>query len=294
MKKNMRGRFWLWLLLLVILAGIGYYFYSKGDREPKQALVTKEVAPVQQEPIIQESVIISEEKEGKTVRLPIQTEEEIATKRSPKEDYCVQIEKNVADFFRYLDQKQYVQELDLQADTYTHFKKIIKRMAARPPVPAGEGEDPKIIIQNVFHFFRVLKQKDLRLINQIIKKEKDTLEVSLEMFYRWFTLGDRCPDLEQARPSMQALYQYAGFLLNTTGGRAYLFRRSVEVRLLTSYYCLLIVHDADKTGSNNYGIDIYPYIEKLEKEISHYPDFQFQSDYIEQLKELEDYYMQKR
>ncbi|MCD6297524.1 MAG: hypothetical protein J7M30_10255, partial [Deltaproteobacteria bacterium] len=212
----------------------------------------------------------------------------------PKEDYCARIEKNVGEFFHYLDEKAYVKKLNPKTDTYTQFKKILRRAAARPPFPAGENADPKMIIRNLYHFFRILDRKDLSLIRAVLKNEQDTMEISLEMFYRWLTLGDRCPDPENIRPSMTVLYQYAGFFINTTGGRAYLFRRPSGLRLLVSYYCVLIVHEADKKGRNSCGIDIFPLIKPLKNEIRYYPDFQFQEEYISQLGQIEDYYRKKR
>ncbi|MBW1799420.1 MAG: hypothetical protein JRJ85_01690, partial [Deltaproteobacteria bacterium] len=99
---------------------------------------------------------------------------------------------------------------------------------------------------------------------------------------------------EGIRRSLDVAYQYAGFLLNTIGGRSYLFRRSVEIRLLMSYYCLLIIHEADKKGKNNYGIDIFPLIVSVAKEISLYPDFHFQDEYLQHLSRISDYYLTRR
>jgi len=118
--------------------------------------------------------------------------------------------------------------------------------------------------------------------------------MNLELFYKCLMLGDRCPDREQIRPPLDVLYKYAGFFLNTIGGRAYLFRRPMGVRLLISYYCLLIIHEADKRGKNSYGIDIVPEIVPLAKEISIFPDFMFQSEYLHRLTKLQNYYLAKR
>ncbi len=222
------------------------------------------------------------------------SEEAPAPKSSPKEDFCAQVEKNITEFFRYLDQKEYVRNPGSKIDTYMRFKKILNRLAARPPVPAGEGTAPAIIIKNVYHFYRVLDRKDLRLIRHIVTEEKETLEFNLEMFYRWVGLGNRCPDPEGMRPSKEMLYKYAGFFINTTGGRACLFRRSSDIRLLVSYYCLLIINEADKKGGNSSGIDILPYIEPIREEILLHTHFQFQSEYINKLDSLKRYYQSKR
>jgi hypothetical protein len=89
-------------------------------------------------------------------------------------------------------------------------------------------------------------------------------------------------------------YQYAGFFLNTIGGRAYLFRRSLGLRLLISYYCILIIHEADKEGRNTYGIDVLPTILAVKNEIGNYPGFRYRDEYVRRLNTLESYYLAKR
>ena len=161
-------------------------------------------------------------------------------------------------------------------------------------MPAGEGNHSDHMMRNITYLFHVMEKADILLIKEILKQEQDTLEIDLKMFFKWLTLGERCPDPHQLRPSSQVLYRYAGFFLNTIGGRAYLFRRTPGLRLLVSYYCLLVLHDSDKTGENSYGLDIFPYIEPLRNEMANYPDFQFQDQYIEKLRAIEIYYLQQR
>jgi hypothetical protein len=299
MRKKRKSRPWLWILLVVVLAGvIGYFIISKNSTGPEEPLITEKLASVETKVHSEEPKNTSVEVERVEVEREVTstalTEEAPAPKSSPKEDLCAQIEKNITEFFRYLDQKEYVRNPGSKIDTYTRFKKILNRLAARPPVPAGEGTAPAIIIKNVYHFYRVLDRKDLRLIRHMVTKEKETLEFNLEMFYRWVSLGNRCPDPEGMRPSKEMLYKYAGFFINTTGGRACLFRRSSDIRLLVSYYCLLIINEADKKGENSYGIDILPYIEPIREEILLHPHLHFQSEYINKLDSLKRYYQSKR
>ena len=68
-------------------------------------------------------------------------------------------------------------------------------------------------------------------------------------------------------PSLETLYEYAGFFLNTLGGRNYLMRRNAQLRILTSYYCLLILDKANDETLNRYGIDIRPHIKLVLSEI---------------------------
>ncbi len=285
MRKKVKNRIWL-LLPVVLLAAFGFYLFSQLPQEQERRYPVETKPPSEEKPVAVE---------GEKDSLAGSTIEEKASKEAfSEQDPCSRIEKKMAEFFRYLDKQPDVRHLDLEADTYTRFKEIIKRLSERPPVPAGEGTDPKIIIRNIYHFFRVLNNKDLRLIKKMIGNEQDTLEIELAMFYKWFMLYDRCPDPEGLRPSMEVLYKYAGFFINTTGGRAYLFRRTSTLRLLVTYYCILIVHEADRTGKNSYGIDISPYIPWLSGELTRYPDFKFHQMYLDLLNLIESYYLQKR
>jgi len=220
--------------------------------------------------------------------------EDVFRKAPADKIYCDLIDEYVADFFAYLNTKKYIKRLDLKTDSYTYFKRIIKTLAARPPMPAGEGFAPTIMVKNVFFFSRALDRKDLRLFKEVAISERDTLEMNLEMFYRWIMLGKLCPNPGQVRPLFDVMYRYAGFFLNTTGGRAYLFRRSTTLRLLLTYYSVLVVYQADRSGKNSYGINIFPSIQPLKNEISHYPDFEFQNQYVNTLTRIEDYYLRKR
>jgi hypothetical protein len=179
-------------------------------------------------------------------------------------------------------------------DTASRTRTLIKELSARPPLPAGEGIDPRMIIQNIYHFYRIFSRQDLEFIREVLKNEKDDMEVNLRMFYAWLKNGQGPGDAVGWRPTPEVLYEYAGFFLNTIGGRAYMFRRAPELRLLVSYYCLLIVHEADLAGKNNYGIDIFPYIEPLREEISQYTQLQFQAEYLERLETMDDYYSKRR
>ena len=204
------------------------------------------------------------------------------------------IAEYIADFFLYLDSERYIQKLDLGTNTYSQFKKILQQLTAKPPVPAGEGMHPTTMVANIYYFSRALDRKDLLLFKEVVINERDTMELNLEMFYRWFMLGNLCPDPDQARPSFDVMYRYAGFFLNSTGGRAYLFRRPLRLRLLLSYYCVLIVYQADRLGKNNYGLNLLPYIQPLKDELAHHAELEFQAHYIRSLNRIEDYYLQKR
>lgn len=214
--------------------------------------------------------------------------------RKEKVDSCAQLENDVRDFFSYLDKKPYVRHLNLGKPVLDHMRDMVRRLAKHPPVPGGEGIDPHLLIGNIYHLYRVLGLKDIRLIREVLINEQDSLEINLEIFYRWVMAGDRCPDRLGLRPSFDVLYKYAGFFVNTIGGRACLFRRTNLTRLLATYYCLNIVHEADKRGLNTYGLDIYPLVISLKNEISYYHDLELEPEYLEKLTNMETYYLGRR
>ena len=312
MRQKRKSRLWWWLLLLVVaVAGfVGYLVASKMDEAPQQPLIAEKLSSVETKELSEKPQNVFEEKTEQKIPLPPGATEHLASSKPPLikareegqeeaetktlEHNCSQLENNVLDFFRYLDGKQYVQNLGPEIDIYTRFKRILERMSSNPPIPAGEGEDSRIILQNIYYFYRILDRQDIGLMRRIIRNEKETLEFNLDMFYRWLASGDRCSNTNVLRPSMELLYRYAGFFINTTGGRAYLFRRPPALRLLISYYCILIINGADRAGTNTYGIDIFPYIAQIRDEIQLYPHFHFQSEYIHRLIEIERYYANKR
>ncbi len=293
MKIRISDRTWLLLLLLVLaIVVLAVYFFSKIGRGPEKELFKEKT------PLVESDEFMAEDKEGiadiMKEPLPSTPEKTTVPKPSEKVDPCAQLERDIAEYFNYLDGKPYIRELGLKTNTYIRFKEILKRLMDRPPVPAGEGNDPKILVNNIHHFFRVLGKEDLLLIYKIIENEQETVEADLRMFYRWL-LSEECRlDRGEFAPSMKVMYRYAGFFVNTIGGRAYLNRRTSSLRLLVSYYCLLILHEADKKGKNIYGIDIFTPIPPVKHEISHYNDFQFQKEYLDHLTRIENYYIQKR
>jgi hypothetical protein len=300
MRRKESGRL-KWVLVILVFLGaaiLAGYLVGKETLQKK----TEETISQEKTEAVEEAAPLPAEKETPEAKEPTVTEKihkEIPAPLKEKkplepEDYCAQVHEDILEFFQYLDTKPYIQHLENGANTYDHFKGLIRRLSSRPPIPAGEGIDSALITKNVFHFYRVLNKMDIRLIKEVVTSEADTLEMNLDLFYRWLMLGDQCPDPEDVRPSLDVLYHYAGFFLNTIGGRAYLFRRALGLRLLCSYYSLLIVHEADKQGKNSYGIDIFPFIAPLGKEILLYPNFHFTNDYIQKLNELEKYYLQRR
>jgi len=132
-------------------------------------------------------------------------------------------------FFTYLDTKDYIRELRIEGGTFNYFIKIIRDLSLNPPIPAGENINYDMIINNIYHFYRALDLKDLKLIKLILKNEINTMEIDLALFYKWLLSSEKCGQKEGIPPALDTLYRYAGFLVNSIGGRAYLFRRKNKI-----------------------------------------------------------------
>ena len=293
----MGGNRGLLLLVIALIAGglMALYFGYYGKKVEKQpafqvAEDLKERAE-EAEGVVIESPIIQAPQE----KLEEVLGEEVGKREIVKvEDECQKMERDLKEFFAYLDKKGYIRELRIGEGTFTHFKKIVRVLSLDPPVPAGEGLSYDTIIQNIYHFYRVLGLKDLMLIKLILKNEADTMEINLALFYRWLMSGDKCNQKEGLPPSIDTLYRYAGFLINSIGGRGYLFRRETRLSLLINYYCILIIHEADKKKMNSFGIDITPFLEPLAEDIENYQLLYFRKEYAGKLIDIKNYYLKKR
>ena len=286
----MKGNRGLLLLVIVLIAGgllVLYFSGKEGEKQPvfqeeekREAEDTSGSSPDIQAPQERlEDVLGEKAVEGQAMKV---------------EDECQKMKRELMEFFAYLDKEPYVRELEIGEDTFTRFKKIIYVLSLHPPLPAGEGINYDRIIENIYHFYRVLTLKDLRLIKLIARNEADSMEITLALFYRWLMSGDQCNRDNGLPPSWDTIYRYAGFLVNSIGGRSYLFRRDTRLRLLLSYYCLLIIHEADKRKMNSFGIDITPFLEPLAEEIEHYQLLYFRKEYAGKLIDIKSYYLRKR
>jgi len=288
MKRKTKGRLWMRIsmVLIAVVAGLAGYFlgFEQSHQENEKRLSEKEGESARQ----------AQKQVQKSDQAPIFAAEIKQPQSMEPQEYCAKMENDIRDFFKYLDKKNYIQHLNERVDTYAEFKRILKQLSSNLPIPAGEGIDSIVMTKNIFYIFRILGKTDIRLVKEITINESETMELNLEIFNRWLLLGNQCPDPDEMRPSFDVLYQYAGFFLNTIGGRAYLSRRPMALRMLLSYYSLLIVHEADRKGRNTYGIDLFPYIAPLLTEMAIYPDLKLKKEYIQKLNQMESYYLQKR
>ena len=109
-------------------------------------------------------------------------------------------------------------------------------------------------------------------------------------FYSFYTSDKCCEEDLQGCPTLKLFYEYAGFFLNTIAGRNYLLRRDSKIRILTIFYCVLILDTANQEKLNPYGIDIRPYIYLSMNDISNQKNLIHHKQYLTKLQSLKEKY----
>jgi len=209
-------------------------------------------------------------------------------------DECLQTADKILLFFEHLDSQNYIREYGMKGSTHDHMNGIIKKLIANPPVVVRETDDLFAILNNMAHFFRVLGPKDILLIKDVLINERELIEPTMALFYKWSEIEPDCLNKNlNIKLPLAGLYEYAGYFINTLGGQSYLFRRALHLRLLIRYYSVLIIDRANSVDANRYGIDIRYTLDALIAEFQTNGDLENRQDYLENLVRLQDSYQEK-
>ncbi|MGI9536263.1 MAG: hypothetical protein ACR2PB_04275 [Desulfocapsaceae bacterium] len=181
--------------------------------------------------------------------------------------YCSGLADNVESFFNTLDTRDYIKEFQLDSPSAIYFPELIQKLVDNPPIVSGETDDLFTILQNTAHFFRIIGKKNILVLKGILDREQATFEQILADFYQLTGDPDCLKDRFNLTIGQDPLYAYAGFFLNTMGGRLYLFRRDSMSRMVVNFYAILIIEKANQEGRNKHGIDIKDSIDSLIIEI---------------------------
>jgi len=196
---------------------------------------------------------------------------------------AAEIERRVMAFFSYLDSRDYVQAYQLEGGCYQQYVQAVEALSAHPPQVAGETDALYEMLKNVSYFFRVIGKKRVLVTAEILKNERDVMEPAMRVFYLWYTGSS---DQLKGRPSLETMYAYASYLLETFGGRSYLLRRDSRIRLLTTYYCILVIDRAGDRQMNPNGIDIRPLIAATARDVRSQTGLVYQKQYLAELDRL--------
>ncbi len=268
--------------LVAALAGGGYYLFSAPDNKaipehgpqeesfhnpqpdiasPFQPIPAETVAPGEKDP------------EAEQYRqAPMETK---------IQDPCLDIIKKLDAFFLYLDEQDYIKAYQFTKDSKAHIAQVITKILHSPPRLLTPEATTLQIISNNAHFFRVMGSQNLAIIRTIINNEPDMLEEILADFYTWTILHGQCRNRSFAiSPELPELYPYAVFFLNSSAGQAYLKRRNNQVRLLATYYSIIIVHQSTGLGLNSPPLDITAPLGQLISELETNTDLSQKNQYL--------------
>lgn len=281
------------LILLVLTVGISIFL----NRDLIIDIISRNAIQQEKHALQEKITALEKEIEGltKTSPTPAAKVVEEEAKRPPTFDLskstCKELDEDIQEFFRYLDSQPYIDSYDLQDGAQAHFKLLIDRLLANPPIVVRETDSLFTILTNTAHFYRVLGKDNVLMVRDIIIREADKLESAFALFDQWSKTGDRCQDAKtNIRLPLPKLYEYAGFFLNTLGGQSYLFRRNSHIRLLIKYYCVLVLDRANAEVVNRHGIDIIPPLESLINEIEIGETMVYKEQYLRTLRELQNKY----
>jgi len=281
--------------LIVILAGILYLGWSymsgsppwqesPGEGPPKISWLEKESGAPDAEPDTGTKL-----NDIEPSKLHLKLDEKLPS--SAPENECLQTADKIFLFFEHLDQQKYIQEYALRGSTLDHFTGIINKLIANPPVVVRETDDLFAILNNMAHFFRILGPKDILLIKDVLIHERELIEPTMALLYKWSEIAPDCPENNvNIDLPLAGLYEYAGYFINTLGGQSYLFRRELFLRVLIRYYAILIIDKANSVDANRYGIDIRYTLDSLISEIQGNDDLVNRQDYLENLVRLQEKY----
>lgn len=177
---------------------------------------------------------------------------------------------NLNNFFTYLDQQEYVIALNLPNNTKVTFSNLVQKLVDDPPVISGESDDLFTLLKNTAHFFRIMGGDNISLLKEIFIREGKKIENLAADLYVVLNHQEKLKEFYNIELQENTLYEYSSFLMNTMGGRLYMFRRDLELRMIVSYYSLLFVEQAELDGLNRHGIDILPFVTALVNEIENH------------------------
>lgn len=231
-----------------------------------------------------QSVILTE----KEITLP---QEPTETHTPARQNQCRQLADRLHAFFTHLDQEEYIRDFHLTIPAQEYFLALATKLLNTPPVVSRESDDLYLMLKNMAHFFRVIGGKNIIILKGILDRERESIEDVASDLFLW-TTGEQCEtEVFPFQSSLDSLYEYAGFFLNSMGGRSYLFRRDSRSRLLVNYYAILLIDLANKENINQHGIDIKPLLPVLIQEIEGTNQLIYKEHYLDALYKLEERYL---
>ncbi len=205
---------------------------------------------------------------------------------------CQNVTAQAVAFFRYLDSKAYLLRPGVNMQAEELFEEMKAKLGTQRPINSGEMEDLYSLMRNVTHFYRILGKDRVDAIKEILHSEAEVMEPAMAVLFSWMTACNSADPNAKTQPSLDTLYQYATFFLNTLGGRSYLLRRDSRMRMLVNYYSLLVVDMANDARRNVHGLDLRPHLDYLFYDLNNQKGLMYRERYLTRLAALRGKYNQ--
>ncbi len=214
--------------------------------------------------------------------------EQVQSRLTPPQ--CTAVARRLHRFFSGLDEKSYIREFRLDRPAQEYFLALAAKLLDNPPVVVRESDDLYTILTNMAHFFRIIGSRNIVVMKAIMHRERANMEDVLADLFLWSVNGTCHSDIFPLVAPLDEVYEYAGFFLNTLGGRSYLFRRESGTRLLVNYYSVLVIDRANREGINRHGIDLAHILPLLTREIEATNQLIYRETYLDNLYDLMEQY----
>jgi len=284
--------------VIVLACAAGYfYFQNKQIREETRQQLEAERAALQEQAAgLERKIEELETRVREDVEIPQPAadalreaiEPDNATQELPGAEEGDSVQGRVMGFFRYLDSKGYTDRRGIDMGSSELFMKALQRLDGARPLISGENQNLFALMKNMTFFFRALGKDTLLTARDIVEGETALMEPVTALFFEWLDPWQPQPPVPWVSRDM--MYDYAGFFLQSMGGRAYLFRREPGVRMLALYYSILVLDRANRDGLNAEGIDIVPALEALIQEMRYSRRLSGRHHYLAALREIRSRY----
>lgn len=166
---------------------------------------------------------------------------------------------------------------------------LVIDLVRQTPTVSGELSDTEAFRSNVFHFYRVLGKKRTLALTELYRSRREEAEPLAAAAYRWLMSRQACGSGVEREITLEALADYASYLLQTFGGRSYLMRRLPREEAIVTLYAILIVDRAREEGISPHGTDPRPAIERCRALVEAQP-LAYREEYLELLDRVESHY----
>lgn len=275
------------LIIVSIIAG-GLYFLFKPQpdiiRQPDRTPPTQQNKNIHHEA----QVDTPQKPANDEARNTAQTQYRRAPMEVVVADPCLETIKKLDSFFLYLDSQDYIQGYQFPNGSKEFISSMANIALSHPP----QYESEKSIINQVktgTYLYRTIGAQNLVILSKILINEPDQLETVFENFYSWSFMAGQCPNRTYSiRPQLDQLYQYALFFIDTQDGQRYVTRRDSLTNLLTRYYALKIIKEAQTNHIDKYNIDITPHVLSLITDMESSDLLEKKTTYLKTLYSLRD------